>query len=251
VGNGRRVMVASVEASLKRLATDRIDLLWVHMADGITSSEEIMRGLDDLVRAGKVVHVGLSDFPAWRVARAATLAELRGWTPVIGLQVEYSLVERTPDRELLPMAQALGLGTVGWSPLAGGLLTGKYRRGETGRASSFQRLIHAENDARKTAIVDAVLDIADQRGVTPSQVSLAWMGARGVVPILGPRTLKQLVDNLGAADLDLTQDERIRLDEASRVSLGFPHEMLAHDDQRARFSAGQADRLETPTLPIA
>jgi aryl-alcohol dehydrogenase-like predicted oxidoreductase len=127
VGNSRKNMIRSVEASLERLNTDRIDLYWVHMPDSVTSSEEIMRGLDDLVRSGKVLYVGLSDFPAWRVARAATISELRGWAPIIGLQIEYSLVERTPDRELLPMAQGLGLGVVGLAAeaqtkrLAGGI----------------------------------------------------------------------------------------------------------------------------------
>src|SRR5580692_5605612 len=123
VGNSRKNMMSSVEASLERLKTDRIDLYWVHMPDGVTSSEELVRGLDDLVRSGKVLYVGLSDFPAWRVARAVTIAELRGWAPIVGLQIEYSLVERTPDRELLPMAQGFGLGVVGWSPLGGGLLS--------------------------------------------------------------------------------------------------------------------------------
>ncbi len=207
-------------------------------------------GLDDLVRSGKVVHVGLSDFPAWRVARAATLAELRGWAPVVGLQVEYSLIERALDRELLPMAQAFGLGTVGWSPLAGGLLTGKYRRGETGRASNFQRLIHSEDEPRKVATLDAVLDIADQRGVTATQVALAWMGARGVIPILGPRTPEQLTDNLGAAGLDLRTEDLARLDAASRAALGFPHDMLAHEDQRRRFAGGKLDKLELPLIPL-
>src|SRR3954470_12929837 len=136
-GNGRKNMVRSVEASLKRLGTDRIDLYWAHMADGTTPTEEIARGFEDLVRAGKVLHVGLSDFPAWRVARAATLAELRGWAPVGGIQVAYSLVERTPARGLLPMAEALGLAVTAWSPLGGGLLSGKYRRGEAGRVAAL------------------------------------------------------------------------------------------------------------------
>jgi aryl-alcohol dehydrogenase-like predicted oxidoreductase len=146
-GNSRKVMIRAVEESLARLKTDRIDLLWVHMPDGVTPIEEIVRGLDNLVRAGKVIYTGLSDFPAWRVARAATICELRGWAPLVGLQIEYSLVERTADRELLPMARVLGLGTVAWSPLGGGLLTGKYRRGEEGRATSFKSLIHAEDTA--------------------------------------------------------------------------------------------------------
>jgi len=140
VGNSRKTMVRCVEASLKRLNTDRIDLYWVHMADGVTSSEEIVRGLDDLVRSGKVLYVGLSDFPAWRVARAATTAELRGWAPIVGLQIEYSLVERTPDRELLPVAQGLGLGVVGWSPLGGGLLSGKYQSSDPAPPSSWPKI---------------------------------------------------------------------------------------------------------------
>jgi aryl-alcohol dehydrogenase-like predicted oxidoreductase len=252
VGNSRRVMIDSVEASLKRLRTDRIDLLWVHMPDGVTSSEEIMRGLDDLVRAGKVTYLGLSDFPAWRVARAATIAELRGWSPLAAIQVEYSLAERTPDRELLPMAQALGLGVAGWSPLGGGLLTGKYRRGEGGRAENFKRLIHSEkDDPRKTATVDAVLEVAEARGASPAQVSIAWSAARGVVPILGPRTLDQLTDNLGAADLDLSAGELARLDAASRVSLGFPHELMAEEAQVSKLAGGVPDRVEQPARPVA
>lgn len=246
VGNSRRVMIDAVEASLKRLKTDRIDLLWVHMPDGVTSTDEIMRGLDDLVRAGKVVYLGLSDFPAWRVARAATIAELRGWAPLSAIQIEYSLVERTSDRELLPMAQALGLGVAGWSPLGGGLLTGKYRRGEGGRKDTFKRLIHGEDDPRKTAALDAVLDIADKLGVSPAQVALAWSAARGVVPILGPRTVDQLTDTLGAAGLTLSAEDIERLDRASRIPLGFPFEMLAEDAQTAKLAGGIPERVEVP-----
>lgn len=251
VGNSRKTMVRSVEASLRRLKTDHIDLLWAHLADGVTSSEEIMRGFDDLVRAGKVTYIGLSDFPAWRVARAATIAELRGWAPLVGLQMEYSLVERTPDRELLPMAKALGLGTVGWSPLGGGLLTGKYRRGETGRATTFSRLIHSESDAIKTAAVDAVLATAEEAGVTPIVIALAWLKARGVIPILGPRTADQLRDNLAAADFELAPEHAARLDAASAVPLGFPHELLAEDAQRQRLGGGVPDQVEQLSVPVA
>lgn len=251
VGNSRRVMVDAVEASLKRLKTDRIDLLWVHMPDGVTSTDEIMRGLDELVRAGKVVYIGLSDFPAWRVARAATIAELRGWAPLVGIQIEYSLVERTPDRELLPMAQALGLGVTGWSPLGGGLLTGKYRSGEGGRKENFKRLIHSEDDPRTTATVDAVLEIANARGLSPAQVAIAWASSRGVVPILGPRTLDQLIDTLGAADLDLVAEDLNRLESASRIALGFPFEMLAQDAQRSKLAGGAPDSVEVPRVPVA
>jgi aryl-alcohol dehydrogenase-like predicted oxidoreductase len=251
VGNNRQVMVASLEASLKRLKTDRIDLYWVHMPDGVTASEEIMRGMDDLVRSGKVNFIGISDFPAWRIARAATIAELRGWSPVIGLQMEYSLVERTPDRELIPMGQAFGLGMVGWSPLGGGLLTGKYRRGEVGRATTFSRLIHIEDDPRKTATVDAVIAIAEELGATPGQVALAWMGTRGVLPILGPRNLDQLNDNLGAVNVALTPDQIARLSDASAIPLGFPHDMMAAESQRKRLTGGNPNLVESPSITVA
>ncbi len=163
-GNSRKAMVSSVEASLKRLKTDRIDLYWVHMSDGVTPVEEIVRGFDDLVQAGKILYAGLSDFPAWRVARAATIAELRGTVPIAGLQFEHSLVERTTEQELLPAGQALGLGMVAWSPLGGGMLTGKYRQGEKGRAEGFGgRVFQAENSAQRTAILDTLIAVAKRR----------------------------------------------------------------------------------------
>jgi aryl-alcohol dehydrogenase-like predicted oxidoreductase len=240
-----------VEASLERLKTDRIDLYWVHMPDGVTSSEELVRGLDDLVRSGKVLYVGLSDFPAWRVARAVTIAELRGWAPIVGLQIEYSLVERTPDRELLPMAKGLGLGVVGWSPLGGGLLSGKYRRGEQGRATNFGRLIHQEDDPRKAATVDAVFAIAEENGVKPTQVALAWMATRGVIPILGARTTEQLAENLGATNVTLSPQQVARLDAASAMPLGFPHDMLAAEAQRKRLAGGMPEQVEASPTPVA
>ena len=251
VGNSRKNMITSVESSLRRLKTDRIDLLWAHVPDGVTSTDELMRGLNDLVSSGKVLYVGLSNFPAWRVSRAATIAELRGWAPLVGLQVEYSLVERTADRDLLPMANALGIGTLGWSPLGGGLLTGKYRRGEEGRATSFGRLIHAETDAIKVATIDAVLEIAEEAGVEPTAVALAWIRTRGVIPILGPRTNDQLLSNLAAGDfiLDGSQEERLTL--ASASPLGFPHDMLAQPSQRARLSGGMPDMVDHTQVPIA
>ena len=250
-GNGRKNMLRSVEASLRRLGTDRIDLYWAHMADGLTPIEEIARGFEDLVRAGKVLHVGLSDFPAWRVARAATLAELRGWAPVAGIQVEYSLVERTPDRELLPMAEALGLAVTAWSPLGGGLLSGKYRRGEAGRLTAWGNLIHAERGPRETAILDAVEAVAGEAGATPARVAVAWVRAKGLFPILGPRTPAQLDDTLGALTITLSADQLRRLDEASAVPLGFPHDFLAGERNRARLAGGKAELLERPRRAVA
>ncbi|XXY49005.1 aldo/keto reductase [Sorangium sp. So ce269] len=249
-GNSRRAMVQSVEASLKRLATDRLDLLWVHIPDAVTPIDEIARGFDDLVRSGKILYAGLSNFPAWRVATAATIAEMRGWAPVAALQIEYSLVERTVERELLPMAAAFGLGTVGYSPLGGGLLTGKYRRNEIGRAQKLGMGIHAESDARKTATVDAVLAIADEVGVSPGQVAVAWVLAKGVLPIIGPRTPEQLADNLAGADVALTAAQIARLDAASEVPLGFPHELLASANARHAVTGSKADLLDLPAAPL-
>lgn len=247
-GNSRKAMIQSVEASLGRLKTDRIDLLWVHMPDGVTPVDEIVRGLDDLVRAGKILYAGLSDFPAWRVASAATLAELRGWAPVAAVQMEYSLVERSAERELLPMAAAFDLGTVTWSPLGGGLLTGKYRKGESGRAQGLGAVIHGESDARKTAIVDELLAIAEETGRPAGQLAIAWVLARGMLPIIGPRTLDQLADNLAAADAALAAEHLQRLDAVSRIALGFPHEVVAAS--AAVLAGGKAELTDRPQRPV-
>lgn len=249
-GNSRRAMIQSVEASLKRLDTDRIDLLWVHMPDSVTPIDEIARGLDDLVRSGKILYSGLSDFPAWRVSAAAMLAEARGWAGVSAVQFEYSLVERTAERELVPMAEAFQLGAVGWSPLGGGLLTGKYRRGEKGRAEGLGVLTHAESNAVKVATVDALLNVAEEAGVSPGQVAIAWASARGVLPIIGPRTLEQAADNLAAADLTLTGAQIERLENVSATPRGFPHEMLAAPGTIALWTAGKADLIDSPAFPV-
>lgn len=214
--------------------------------------EEMLRGLDDLVSAGKILYAGLSDFPAWRVARAATLAQQHGWAPIIAQQIEYSLVERTPDRELLPMAEALGLGTVAWSPLGGGLLTGKYRKGEVGRAETWKNLYHLEDSAVKTATLDALEAIARETGRNEGQVAIAWVMAKGTIPILGPRTRAQLDDNLGALTLSLTPEQLQRLDAASAIPLGFPHEMLTRfDGLRNQIAGGRADLIDLPSVPVA
>jgi aryl-alcohol dehydrogenase-like predicted oxidoreductase len=250
-GNSRKAMVRSLEHSLKRLGTDRIDLYWVHLPDGVTPIDEIMRGLDDLVRAGKVLYAGLSDFPAWRVSAAAMLAELRGLTPIAAQQIEYSLVQRTPERELLPMADAFGLATLAWSPLGGGVLTGKYRKGEGGRQAAMGgRLFHAEDTAQKTAIVDALEAIAAEIGSNPSRVALAWVNAKGAFPIVGPRTRAQLDDNLAAVNVSLTPAQLRRLDEVSATPLGFPHEMLMMPLYQDRIAGGRRALLELPSRPV-
>ncbi|MET0266023.1 MAG: aldo/keto reductase [Duganella sp.] len=217
-GNSRKSMVASVEASLKRLKTDRIDIYWAHHPDGVTPIEEIIRGFEDLARAGKILYAGLSNFPAWRLARAVTLAELTRAVPIAAAQFEHSLVHREPEADLLPASQALGLGMVTWSPLGGGMLTGKYRAGEKGRAEGFGgRVFQAENSAQRTHILDAVIAIAGELGATPGQVAIAWAGTHGAVPIIGPRAVTQLTDNLGALGLELSAEQIARLDTVSSL----------------------------------
>ncbi|WP_322010697.1 aldo/keto reductase [Paraburkholderia sp. J12] len=251
-GNSRKAMVASVEASLKRLRTDRIDLYWAHVSDGVTPVEEIVRGFDDLVRAGKILYAGLSDFPAWRVARAATIAELRGAAPIAGLQVEHSLVARSTEQELLPAGQALGLGVVAWSPLGGGMLTGKYRQGEKGRAEGFGgKVFQAENSPQRTAILDALIAVARDVGVTPGEIAIAWVAAKGALPIIGPRTLAQLENNLAAANVTLSPQQIGHLDEVSTIPSGFPHTMINDPETRQMYTGGKADQFDTPSETVA
>ena len=233
-GNHRKNMVRSVEGSLRRLKTDYIDLYWVHAYDGRTPVAETMRALDDLVRQGKVLYVGVSDFPAWKVAQANTLAELRGLSPFVALQVEYSLVERTTERDLLPMARDLGLGVTPWSPLGQGVLTGKFLdKGDFGDDSTRlgknpKRMGGKYTNDDGTSAVRAVVELAKERGVTPSQVALAWLLHQpGVTaPIVGARRLEHVTDNLDAVNVDLSGDDLSKLDDASAIKPGFPHEFL-------------------------
>lgn len=252
-GNSRRNMMRAVEASLRRLGTDRIDLYSLHVWDFATPIEEIMRGLDDLVRAGKLVYVGISDTPAWVVSRANMLAELRGWSGFVGLQIEYNLAARTPERDLMPMAKALGLGVTAWSPLAGGALSGKYsamNRHERGRRSETgipERVLEIANE---------VSSVAEQIGATASQVALAWVRQHAVpvVPIIGARTKAQLESNLKSLEVQLDADMLQRLDVSSQIELGFPHDFLRTDYVRSILHGGEADRLvprEPPPHPTA
>jgi aryl-alcohol dehydrogenase-like predicted oxidoreductase len=225
-GNARKNLRASLETSLRRLNTDYIDVYWVHMWDRATPVEETMRALDDAVRAGKVLYVGISDAPAWVVARANTLAEWRGWSPFVGIQVPYSLLQRDAERELLPMAETLGLGVTAWSPLAGGVLSGKYGRSTDTTAT---RLDPASLDERAHTVAQAVVDVAEARGVTPAQVAIAWTMTRSpsIRPIVGARRAAQLHDNLGALDVRLSPEECARLEAASRFEMGFPNDFIA------------------------
>ncbi|WP_328580706.1 aldo/keto reductase [Streptomyces sp. NBC_00370] len=225
-GNHRKNLTASLEASLRRLGTDYIDLLWVHAHDTLTPVPEIMRTLDDQVRAGKVHYVGIANWPAWEVAQANTLAELRGWSPFVGLQIRYNLLERAPERELLPMARQFDIPVLAWGALSEGLLTGKYLTGGTGRLTVEPR----EHNSRPgtEAVVREVVTIAEEGGWSPAQVALAWLLHRPqtVIPILGATKEKQIEDSLGCVDVVLSADQLGRLDERSRIELGYPHDLM-------------------------
>ena len=245
-GNHRKNLFQAVEASLKRLGTDYIDLLWLQIWDSLTPIEEVMRAFDDLVRMGKVLYIGISDSPAWIVSQANTLATLRGWTPFIGLQIEYSLKERTPERELLPMAKALNIGVTAWSPLGGGVLTGKYNQPHPvdGRLSMTDQPFQIFD--RDLKIAETVLEIAREIGKSPAQVALNWLRNRPnpIIPIIGARKLSQLQDNLACVDFNLTGEQLQRLDNISAISLGFPHELLASQFVRDILLGGVAAQLD-------
>jgi aryl-alcohol dehydrogenase-like predicted oxidoreductase len=257
-GNHRKSMFRSLEGSLKRLGTDYVDLFWLHAWDFSTSVEEVMRALDDLVRSGKVLYVGVSNTPAWIVSRANAVAELRGWSPFIALQIEHSLVERTPERDLLPMARDSGMTVTAWGVLGSGVLTGKYNnapppaRNNSGIISSgknVERRLDAINSQkandRNLRIARVVVEVANETGCTPSQVALAWLRTRpgSIVPILGARRLSQMRDNLGSLDVTLSEGRLGKLDEVSKIDLGFPHDFFADPVRRDRLYGGFYSRM--------
>jgi len=231
-GNHRKNMVQALEGSLKRLGTDYVDLYWLHAWDSLTPVEEVMRAFDDMLRAGKVLYIGVSDMPAWIISQANTLAELRGWTPFIGLQIEYSLIERTVERELIPMAEAMEIGITAWSPLAGGLLSGKYSKAALKKSDGgrLKKTSFVQLSDRNLEIADAVVEVAKKIERTPSQVALNWVRQRhNAIPIIGARKVSQAKDNLACLDFILPQEIMKKLDEVSKVELGFPHDFLAKE----------------------
>lgn len=243
-GNQRKNMVQALEASLKRLKTDYLDLYWVHAWDFMTPVEEVMRGLDDLVRAGKVLYVGISDAPAWVVAQANTLADLRGWSRFVGLQLRYSLADRAAERDLLPMARALDIGVTAWSVLGAGVLTGKYRRKEgeevRGRAASWDLPDHHYD------LGDEVAQVAAEIGCSPAQVAINWVRQQpGVIlPLLGASKRSQIEDNLACLNHPLSETHLHRLNEVSRIELGFPHDFLASDEVQQMVYAGTRPQID-------
>ena len=227
-GNHRKNMRRSVEGSLRRLDTDHIDLLWLHMWDGMTPVEEVMRALDDLVRAGKLLYVGISDTPAWVVSQANTLADLRGWTRFVAYQGEYSLASRAPERDILPMTQAMEMTYLPWGILEGGEMTGKYN------APSEEPRRSKDTSERIKKIASVLMELANETGRTPSQIAINWVRQRPyrMIPILGARSEKQLKDNLGCLDFELTEEQITCLEEASPIDLGFPHSFLGSSHVR-------------------
>src|SRR4029079_4188057 len=274
-GNHRKNMVQSLEASLRRLNTDYIDLYWVHAWDQTTPVEEMMRALDDMIKSGKILYIGISDAPAWIVSQANTLANLKGWTEFASIQIEYNLIERTSERELLPMANALDIGITAWSPLGSGVLTGKYNKSSNKallnnivnkdynqkesttndsktRTISSSSISDEQNDnrlnvasfseisntllkARNLRIAEEVVKIAQEIKRTPSQVALNWIRQskkifrNKIIPIIGAKNLVQINDNLACMEFVLSDDQIQRLNEVSKIELGFPHDFLFTD----------------------
>jgi aryl-alcohol dehydrogenase-like predicted oxidoreductase len=243
-GNSRKNMVQSLEASLKRLGTDYVDLFWVHAWDFTTPVEEVMRGLDDLVAAGKVLYVGISDTPAWVVAQANTLADLRGWSRFVGLQIRYSLVDRAAERDLLPMARSLDIAVTPWSVLGAGVLSGKY--GGPGTGDVGGRAARWGLSERDLAIAGVVAGVADEVGHSPAQVAINWVRQQPgvIVPLIGAKTVAQLNDNLGCLDFSLTADQMQRLSAAGKIELGFPHDFLASNEVRDLVTGGMHEKLD-------
>jgi aryl-alcohol dehydrogenase-like predicted oxidoreductase len=252
-GNQRKNMVQAVESSLKRLGTHYIDLYWLHIWDQMTPVEEVMRAFDDLVRAGKVLHVGISDAPAWVVAKSNTMAELRGWTRYVGLQIEYSLLERTVERELVPMAKDQQMSVLAWSPLRNGLLTGKYLPENVKQSQAEGSRMHSEMmkgfgtvEESTHATVREIVAVGEELGVSAAQVALAWLRTRPVpvIPIIGARKLAQIEDNIRSLDVKFSSEQLQRLDKTSAVSMGFPHDFMALEPVKAIVFGGMRDRIK-------
>ena len=250
-GNSRKSMVHSVEASLKRLRSEYIDLLWVHMWDSVTPIEEVMYGLDALIRAGKVLYVGVSDHPAWVVAQANTLAALKHWTPFVALQIEYSLIQRTPERELLPMAKGFGLTITPWSVLGAGLLTGRFNTSleqNPELSQQLHELAERRNEkkygSRELSIAEAVKAMAAQKGQSAAQISLNWVRQKGTIPIIGASKMAQLKESLDALRWALTEEEMHALDRISEFELGFPHDFLMSRNVKKAFWGNTFDQVD-------
>jgi aryl-alcohol dehydrogenase-like predicted oxidoreductase len=243
-GNHRLNLMRSVETSLKRLNTDHIDVLYLHAWDGLTPVEEVLRGMDDLVRQGKIIYAGISDTPAWVVAQANAIADLRGWTRFNALQIEYSLIQRTVERDLMPMAKSLDIAVTAWAALAGGALTGKYLDGN----SDDKRLADGSSrlNERSRVITEEVVAVAKEIGCSPAQVAINWVRQKNqvVIPVIGARKLSQIEDSLGCLEHPLDETQIARLNEVSKIDMGFPHDFLLSDGVNNVLFGGTRDKID-------
>jgi aryl-alcohol dehydrogenase-like predicted oxidoreductase len=241
-GNHRKNMHQAVNASLQRLGTDYLDLLWLHMWDSTTPIEEVLRSFDDLVRAGKVLHVGLSDTPAWVVSQAVAIADLRGWASPVATQAPYSLADRSLERDVLPMADSLGLTATPWGLLEGGVLTGKYNA----KTNEARRYGDDAQSERELSLAMTLKGVADETGHSPSQVAINWVRQQpwSIIPIIGARTEAQVVDNLGCLEFELTAEQLRALSDASPIQLGFPRSFLESDGVRSLIFGDTFDLLD-------
>jgi aryl-alcohol dehydrogenase-like predicted oxidoreductase len=247
--SGRKAIIGQAEDSLRRLRTEYVDIYWLHNWDPVVPIEETMRALDDLVTAGKVRYVGVSDLPAWKASEADLVARFRGWSPVIGIQAEYSLLERTPEGELLPMAAERGIGVLPWGPLRGSLLSGKWSRRRTGEVDSRRAWVRpAETDY---PVIDLLDEVADEVGESPAAVALSWLQNRPTVTstLIGARRLDQLTANLDAIDLRLSDEQAARLDEVSAPKLNFPADNNRHLAPGLAFAGATVDGVHTERHP--
>jgi aryl-alcohol dehydrogenase-like predicted oxidoreductase len=252
-GAGRKNIYWACEESLRRLQTDYIDLYWMHAWDQFTPIDETLRALDDLVSAGKVRYIGFSDTPAWKVAHAQTLAHFKNWTPLIALQMEYSLLERTIEGDMMPLAKEFELGITPWSPLRSGVLSGKYRRDQGQPADALRTgFTAAMLDDKAYAVVDLLHEIAMQLGTTPARIALQWVcGQPGITStIIGARTMSQLEDNIAALDLELGADQRARLNALTEPMKTFPASILPRL-QSFQHSGTTINGVEAPRSPMS
>jgi len=242
-GNHRKNMMQALDASLKRLKTDYIDLYWVHAWDFTTPEQEVLRALDDMIRAGKILYIGISDTPAWIVSRMNAIAELRGWSQFVALQVKYSLLERTVERELLPMARKLDLAVTPWAAMGGGILSGKYNenKNESGRAQ-----MHNSINESNLSIASEVIKIAKEIGCTPSQVALNWVRQQPgvIIPIVGAKTQDQLQENVDCLKYLLNGEQLNKLNELTKIDLGFPHTFLNGEYIRTLVFGGTYEKID-------
>jgi aryl-alcohol dehydrogenase-like predicted oxidoreductase len=247
-GAGRKALIQQCEASLNRLRTDYIDIYWLHNWDRTAPVEETLRGLDDLVTAGKIRYVGFSDIPAWKTAEAQTIALFRGWAPIIALQLEYSLLERTSEGELFPMAQSMGMGILPWSPLKSGFLSGKFRRGGEGQVDTTRTNMVGVPGEADYDIIEAVVEVASELGVSPASIALAWVRSQAGVTstLIGARRLDQLKTNLDSLEVTLSAEQIGRLSAVSRPKLNFPAE---NNDTLAPMLAFSGMTVDGKTVP--